>query len=91
MSTLLSFSVTPGARHESLKYLDEYNSWKIFLREKAIDGQANLALCKKLAEWLDISRSKVTIQRGESSRQKFVKIAELEPEEIKYRLLKCIN
>ncbi|HLB32663.1 MAG: hypothetical protein A3F67_04535 [Verrucomicrobia bacterium RIFCSPHIGHO2_12_FULL_41_10] len=90
MSTLLSFRVTPGARHESLKYLAD-GSWKISLREKAIDGQANLALCKKLAAWLDISRSQVTIQRGEGSRQKFVKIAQLEPEKIKCRLLECIN
>ncbi len=85
MSELLSIRVTPGARHEFLEQLPD-GTWKIGLRARPVEGQANKALCAKLGELLKISQSKITVLRGEKSRQKMVKITDLSQEEVIHRL-----
>lgn len=86
MSSLLSIRVTPGARHELLEYRAD-GSWKITLRAQPVEGEANKALCKKLAELLKISQLKIAVIRGEKSRQKIVKVTDLSQEEVTHRLL----
>ena len=90
MSNLFSVRIQPGARHQSLEQLSD-GSWKVCLRARAVEGKANAALCHQIADWLGVSRSAVTIARGEKSRQKFLKIVQLDEEEISERLKKVAS
>ena len=88
MVTLLSVRVIPGARQESLEQLVD-GSWKVRLRARAVEGKANNALCQKIAELLKLSRSQVTVVRGEKSRSKTLRIVGVESEDVKYCLENC--
>lgn len=85
MNALLSIRVTPGVRQEFLEQLADGN-WKIGLRARAVEGQANKALCEKIAELLTLSRSQITVVRGEKNRQKMIKITGFKQEEVTRRL-----
>ena len=87
MKTYLSIFVGSGARQEKLEHL-KGNSWKVRLRARAIEGEANTALCEKVATWLEIPRSMVTIVRGKKYRQKLLYIELLSPEEVERRLIR---
>ena len=47
----------------------------VFLRAKAVDGAANQALIKALAEHFGVAKSCVTIVAGQRSRHKIVEVA----------------
>jgi uncharacterized protein (TIGR00251 family) len=51
-----------------------------------VDGRANAAVIKLLAEWLGVSRSAVQIVRGETSRRKIVEIEGVSMEAASQRL-----
>lgn len=46
----------------------------VYLREKPIDGEANAALIKLLAQHFDVSKSQIVIKSGHKSRQKLISI-----------------
>jgi uncharacterized protein YggU (UPF0235/DUF167 family) len=46
----------------------------VAVRERAIDGRANVAIERALAAWLGISRRSVSIVTGTASRRKIVEI-----------------
>ena len=54
---------------------------KIKLRAPAIDGKANAALIRFLADQLGVSQRQIIIQRGQKSRDKLVSITGLSDEE----------
>lgn len=87
MKTLLSIRLIPGARQESLEQLPD-GSWKARLLARAIEGKANVALCKKMAAWLELSPSQVTLLCGQKSRQKIIQVTGLEMALIQDRLHK---
>lgn len=47
----------------------------VYLREKPVDGEANAALVKLLAEHFQVAKSQVTIKTGTRGRKKLVEIA----------------
>lgn len=47
-------------------------SYLIYVREAAIEGQANEALIKALAKYLDIPKTSLKIIRGLNSRHKLI-------------------
>lgn len=49
--------------------------FEIFVRESAVEGRANLAVLKILAEHFKVSKSKVHLEKGTKSR---IKIFEIE-------------
>jgi uncharacterized protein (TIGR00251 family) len=51
-----------------------------------VDGKANQALCKLLAKRLGVPRSRVEIVRGESARDKTVRVVGLDDAEAHERL-----
>jgi uncharacterized protein len=51
------------------------NRLKLRLAAKAVDGAANKSLCEFLARLFEVSKSCVTLVRGERSREKQVFIA----------------
>jgi len=50
------------------------NQLIVYLREKPIDGEANVALVKHLAKYFGVSKSRINIKTGARGRQKLVEI-----------------
>lgn len=75
---LLQVKVIPNSSRTKIagKFLDEKNQeyLKINLTAVPEDGKANEALIKFLAKELKISKSKIEIIRGETSRIKLLRI-----------------
>jgi uncharacterized protein YggU (UPF0235/DUF167 family) len=84
LSCLLTVRVQPGARATRLSLTPA--ECKVFLQERAVDGRANAALVEALAEWLAVSRSRVTLVRGHTSRDKVVAVEGLADSEAQARL-----
>lgn len=61
--------VKPGSSRNELTIIQPDN-WQIRLRAKPIDGEANQALIAFLSEELDISKSKIHIEKGLTSQYK---------------------
>lgn len=62
---------------------------KLKLQAQPIEGKANEALIKYLAQALGVPRSALTITHGQASKKKLIEIvsATLTPEEVEKRLL----
>ena len=69
----LSVRVKPGSRKGPLVEIDGDRA-TVYLRERAIDGQANAALIAVLARHFGVAKSRVEIVRGHTSRVKQVRI-----------------
>ena len=59
---------------------------KVALTAPPLEGRANEACVKFLAEFLNVPRSSVTIAAGESSRQKLIRIAGLRAAQVEEKL-----
>ena len=59
---------------------------KLALTAPPVEGRANEACVKFLAEFLNVPRSSVTIAAGESSRQKLIRIAGLRAAQVEDKL-----
>ena len=68
--------VQPGAKQNKLSGLYD-NCLKIQLKTAPIEGKANKALIDFLAITCEVSKSRVTIKRGLSSRRKTIVIQDL--------------
>jgi uncharacterized protein len=51
-----------------------------------VEGQANAALCKLLAKRAGVARGRVSVIRGERSREKVVRVEGLAPQELRHAL-----
>ncbi len=71
--------VKPGASHNEL-HVESPNMLSVKIKAKPVDGQANRYLVDYLAEKLNISRSKITIQKGASSRMKRIALGIVQSE-----------
>ena len=76
--SIFHIKVTPNSSQTKIsgKFLDEKNQTHIKINLAAVpeDGKANAELIKFLAKLLKISKSKIEIIRGETSRMKVVKV-----------------
>ncbi|MBI1907007.1 MAG: YggU family protein [Rhodocyclales bacterium] len=70
---VLSVHVQPGAKQTGFagRYGD---ALKLRLAAPPVDGKANAALCRFLAEYCGVAKSSVTLVSGQSSRAKRVRI-----------------
>lgn len=59
---------------------------KVKVHAPPVEGKANAALCDFLAETLGVPRRAVSVLRGDTSRQKLVRIDGLSPAEVHARL-----
>lgn len=59
---------------------------KVKLTAPPVDGLANRGLITFLADYLNVSRSRISIARGETSRQKLIEIAGVDTEWIRSKL-----
>jgi len=88
--TQLAIKLQPGASADRIEGWETDPSGravlKIRLRARPIEGQANEALVKFLAQALDLPKSAVTLARGSQSRLKMVDIAGLDDAVLRARL-----
>ena len=85
ISCTLAIKVIPNApRSEIVGRLGD--AVKIKIHAPPVEGKANDALCEFLAERLDLPRRAVNVLRGDTSRQKIVRVDGLTPAEVNVRL-----
>ena len=68
----ISIKVVPGAKKNELK--NEGDMIKIYLSAPAVEGKANEALVRFLAEYFKVKASAIEILKGLKSRHKIVNI-----------------
>jgi uncharacterized protein YggU (UPF0235/DUF167 family) len=68
----LAVRVTPGARDEMLEIVEGKLVAKVRARPK--DGEANAAVLALLAQALGVARSRVSLIKGVSSREKIFRV-----------------
>jgi uncharacterized protein len=51
----------------------------VAVRERALDGAANAAIVRLVAEWLGVPPSRIRLQHGAGGRRKLLKIDRFEP------------
>jgi uncharacterized protein YggU (UPF0235/DUF167 family) len=85
----LAVKVHPRSSKERIAFSDEgvLHAW---VAPAAVDGAANQALIRLLAEVLDLAPSRITIQSGLTSRSKRVRIS-LSESEIAGRLRSALD
>jgi uncharacterized protein (TIGR00251 family) len=83
--SLLSVVVLPRSGKSSIAQLAD-GTIQIRVAAPPMDGAANAALLRFLADMLDMPRSRLSITSGASSRRKRVVIAGLAPDKLEIRL-----
>lgn len=84
-SCTLAIKVIPNApRTEIVGWLGD--ALKIKVHAPPVEGRANDALCEFLADHLDLPRRAITVLRGDTSRQKVLRIDGLSSADLQARL-----
>lgn len=65
--------VKPGSKKGPLVIIDG-NKLTVYLREKPIEGEANAALVRLLAQHFDVAKTSILIRSGQRGRTKLVEI-----------------
>jgi len=73
---LLYLKIKPNQRFDRIEKVDEH--WVVRVKAPAVDGKANEHLVIYLSEVFNISRSKIRLKKGSTSR---IKCLEIEAEE----------
>ncbi len=81
----LEVKVIPGASRDEVAGTMG-NAVKIKLRAPPVDGRANEALVEFLAAQLDLPRRAIALERGDTSRQKLLRIDGLDLATVRARL-----
>lgn len=82
---LLLVKVQPGKKKSRVLGFQE-GRWRLDIAAPPIDGKANKALVRFLAELLDVAGRRVTVEGGESSRHKQVVVQSVTVESVLARL-----
>jgi len=83
---ILRIHVIPNAKIDSI--VGEHGSAvKIKLRAAAVEGKANAALIRFLAEQMELPRHAIVLQRGHKSRDKLIRVDGLSQKDVRRRLL----
>jgi len=69
----LTIKIIPRSSRNEIKEMPN-GDWRIKLTAPPVDGKANEALIELLAEHFDVSKSKIKIVRGPTSKNKIVDI-----------------
>ena len=82
----LHFHVVPNAK-ENRVVGQHGNAIKVKVKARPMEGEANAALCKFLAEELGLPERSIVLERGRKSRDKIVRIEVFDEEAVRARLL----
>ncbi|OGZ64738.1 MAG: hypothetical protein A3A98_01985 [Candidatus Staskawiczbacteria bacterium RIFCSPLOWO2_01_FULL_40_39] len=64
----------PGSKEDKIEKVDEAN-YTVYVKALPVDGKANAAIIKVLADYFDISQSLVEIISGHMARSKVIEIS----------------
>jgi uncharacterized protein len=84
-SVTFSIKVVPRAKRDEIVGI-ENDVLKIRLTAPPVEGRANEALIKFLAQKLSLARANIEIVRGETSRTKVMRVRGISAEEVRKRL-----
>jgi uncharacterized protein len=79
----------PGAKRNEVMRFEE-GVWQLKIAAPPTEGKANKELIEFLSEILDISKSRVTIEKGVASHRKLISVEGLSQEQTGERLRKKI-
>lgn len=65
--------VKPAAKEKSVEKIDDAN-FKVSVKEPPVEGRANMAVIKALAEYFGVAQSNVRIVSGFTSKMKTINI-----------------
>jgi uncharacterized protein (TIGR00251 family) len=82
--------VQPGASANRI-IGEEAGAWRIRVTAPPVDGKANEAVVRLLADCLGVRRGALAIERGHSDRTKVIAVEDLTAEEIASRLRACVG
>ena len=85
-STKLTLKVQPKARDNSVVGYDETGVLKVRVTSAPTDGKANKAVTDLLAQVLGLRKRSVTIEHGQTSRTKIVRIDGISQAELSKKL-----
>ena len=71
----INLRVIPRARQNKID-VDENGTYRVHITAIPVDGAANAAVIKMMAEYFDVPKSQIKIVRGETSRDKIIEIPE---------------
>jgi uncharacterized protein len=83
--TVLRVRIVPNAKTDSVAG-EHGGAVKIKLRAPAVEGKANAALIRFIAEQLGLPRHAIVLERGHRSRDKLIRIDALTAEEVRTRM-----
>lgn len=66
--------IKPGSKKGPLVERVSDDELLVYVKERAVEGQANDALIKILSDFFDTPKTRISIEKGHKSRQKIVKI-----------------
>jgi len=69
----ISVKVKANTSRERIEKIDDTNLI-VWIREKPVEGKANEAVVKALAEYFGVARSRITLIKGQTSKQKAFEI-----------------
>jgi uncharacterized protein YggU (UPF0235/DUF167 family) len=70
----VTVKVKPGSKKGPLVEADDDGSLTVFLQQRAVDGAANDGLIEVLAKHYGVSKSRITIEAGFTSRIKRIDV-----------------
>jgi uncharacterized protein YggU (UPF0235/DUF167 family) len=82
----LAVHAHPGARQERAEWLAD-GSLGVWVRARPVEGQANAAIQRCLADWLDLRPRQVALVAGAATRTKMVEVDLPNPDAVRERLL----
>ncbi len=68
-----SVTVKPGSKKGPL-VIQQNNDLIVYLRERPVEGKANIALVQLLAEHFNVAKTSIKIKTGTRGRQKIIEI-----------------
>ena len=87
----LEIRVTPRASSNRIVGVDAWGRLKVRVTAPPVEGAANQAVIKLVAKALGISRGKVMLIRGETSRNKTLDIDGMSEHELQRRLIDTLK
>lgn len=69
----ISVSVKTRAHKTCVEEIDEIN-FKVSVKERPVDGQANEAVIEALADYFKIPKSQLKIKKGGTGRKKIIEV-----------------
>jgi uncharacterized protein (TIGR00251 family) len=88
--SLLAITVVPRSSRTGVELAVD-GTLRVRVTAPPVDGAANAAVLRFLADLLDVPRSRLSIVTGFSSRQKRIVVAEMTPQEVERRIQQGIS